>query len=287
MRNPIRRQGGDVATVFARYPLECVTTMQHGVQSTMVIHIFLVLHLLRTLMRDRPAPSKLDIFFQVVCVLRIVCNLWRMVYWFRLRQMFQRARQQATPELVALAIFKIHFRQSRVEKSVRMSYYVWLISVFAIRILLPRTLAETSPQLMPAMWQHCLLNAKLMLLHLIVCVVLFHRMRKWNLRRGIREDVLETCTTRLRYSSASPPPKGGTECSMCLLDYADGEELRRLGCGHCFHVACVDEWLVRHQNICPLCTAPVQPRDAYQASSAYLRRTQTMARPVANANGVV
>ncbi|KAE9597735.1 putative transcription factor C2H2 family [Lupinus albus] len=42
------------------------------------------------------------------------------------------------------------------------------------------------------------------------------------------------------------------ECCICLSEYEDGAELRKLPCGHHFHCTCVDKWL--HINAtCPLC----------------------------------
>ncbi|KAF7050288.1 hypothetical protein CFC21_058675 [Triticum aestivum] len=47
--------------------------------------------------------------------------------------------------------------------------------------------------------------------------------------------------------------QGDTTCSVCLAEYADGDELRWLpGCRHAFHRSCVDEWLRRRPS-CPLC----------------------------------
>lgn len=44
------------------------------------------------------------------------------------------------------------------------------------------------------------------------------------------------------------------ECSICMENYTDGEQLRVLPCDHRFHPKCVDEWLKRHYQ-CPLCRA--------------------------------
>jgi hypothetical protein len=41
------------------------------------------------------------------------------------------------------------------------------------------------------------------------------------------------------------------ECVVCLEEVAAGSEVRRLPCMHAFHVACIDEWLVR-QPVCPV-----------------------------------
>ncbi|KAF7803757.1 bifunctional riboflavin biosynthesis protein RIBA 1, chloroplastic [Senna tora] len=49
----------------------------------------------------------------------------------------------------------------------------------------------------------------------------------------------------------------GTECSVCLSEFEDDENLGILPkCNHAFHVSCIDAWLVSHSN-CPLCRAPI------------------------------
>jgi len=47
----------------------------------------------------------------------------------------------------------------------------------------------------------------------------------------------------------------GQTCSVCLGEYARGETLTLLGCGHHFHADCLDEWL-RRRRVCPLCKKP-------------------------------
>jgi len=48
-----------------------------------------------------------------------------------------------------------------------------------------------------------------------------------------------------------------SECSICLSAVEEGDSLRRLpACGHHFHQACIDLWLLR-QNKCPLCKTDV------------------------------
>ncbi|KAB2035823.1 hypothetical protein ES319_D04G179300v1 [Gossypium barbadense] len=49
----------------------------------------------------------------------------------------------------------------------------------------------------------------------------------------------------------------GTECSVCLNEFEEGETLRLLPkCSHAFHISCIDTWLRSHTN-CPLCRAPI------------------------------
>ena len=48
-------------------------------------------------------------------------------------------------------------------------------------------------------------------------------------------------------------------CAVCLGEFAAGEELRVLPCGHTYHTACIDKWL-HHKAAsgapsCPLCLA--------------------------------
>jgi hypothetical protein len=47
-------------------------------------------------------------------------------------------------------------------------------------------------------------------------------------------------------------------CSICLMDYKEADLLRMLpGCGHLFHVMCVDPWL-RMNLTCPVCRKTYQ-----------------------------
>ncbi|CAA7398399.1 unnamed protein product [Spirodela intermedia] len=55
-----------------------------------------------------------------------------------------------------------------------------------------------------------------------------------------------------RHRGAQPTP-AGSPCPICLSEYRSGDALRRIpDCEHCFHAACVDEWL-RVSATCPVC----------------------------------
>ena len=51
-------------------------------------------------------------------------------------------------------------------------------------------------------------------------------------------------------AAAVPPPaslaasRAEEECAVCLSDFEQGDLLRQLRCGHRFHCACIDEWLI-------------------------------------------
>jgi hypothetical protein len=46
------------------------------------------------------------------------------------------------------------------------------------------------------------------------------------------------------------------KCLVCQCSYEDGELLRRLRCGHCFHGDCVAQWLMT-KDVCPYCRQSV------------------------------
>ena len=72
--------------------------------------------------------------------------------------------------------------------------------------------------------------------------------------------------------AAGAPPWPGAmpsfqdgECSVCLTAFEEGDQVRELPCGHCYHAECIDEWLLdkgrkpsgveglRGLASCPLC----------------------------------
>ncbi|XP_058088295.1 E3 ubiquitin-protein ligase RHA2A-like [Magnolia sinica] len=47
------------------------------------------------------------------------------------------------------------------------------------------------------------------------------------------------------------------DCIVCLNGLSDGDQVRRLVCGHVFHKECLDGWLEHRNMSCPLCRAPL------------------------------
>lgn len=74
-------------------------------------------------------------------------------------------------------------------------------------------------------------------------------------------------------------------CSICLVEFSDGEMVKRLPCKHDFHCRCIDTWLQRSKR-CPLCVRAVDeppptagsscgscaPKEGTVAADSQLRR---------------
>ncbi|KAF8112672.1 hypothetical protein N665_0062s0024 [Sinapis alba] len=83
--------------------------------------------------------------------------------------------------------------------------------------------------------------------------------------KGLKKKALQSLPistfTAAESTSGTAGEDGGdsTECAICLSDFADGEEIRVLPlCGHSFHVACIDRWLVTRSS-CPSCRRILMP----------------------------
>lgn len=61
-------------------------------------------------------------------------------------------------------------------------------------------------------------------------------------------------------------------CAICVEDFKDGDRLRVLPCEHSFHKECIDEWLINHSALCPLCKFEVPRGNASQPPPARERR---------------
>lgn len=53
------------------------------------------------------------------------------------------------------------------------------------------------------------------------------------------------------------------ECAICLQRFETGARLRRLRCGHVYHVDCIDEQIQKRRGDCPYCQRPVRVRCAF------------------------
>lgn len=56
----------------------------------------------------------------------------------------------------------------------------------------------------------------------------------------------------------------GTDCVVCLNRLSNGDQVRKLACGHVFHKECFDGWLDHLNFNCPLCRLPLVTEERVQ-----------------------
>ncbi|KRH92721.1 putative E3 ubiquitin ligase [Pseudoloma neurophilia] len=79
-----------------------------------------------------------------------------------------------------------------------------------------------------------------------------------GLKKNVVSD-LELKNIKLRAHTGNP----NITCSICLSDVRIKERIRVLPCDHEFHSKCVDKWLRKQENCCPICRKEVIPRRTY------------------------
>ncbi|XP_074294443.1 RING-H2 finger protein ATL1-like [Silene latifolia] len=73
---------------------------------------------------------------------------------------------------------------------------------------------------------------------------------------GLQQSVIDSITA-FKYKKIDNLLTEGSDCSVCLTEFEEGDDLRLLPkCSHAFHLNCIDTWLRSHKN-CPVCRAPV------------------------------
>ncbi|KAH7441042.1 hypothetical protein KP509_03G023000 [Ceratopteris richardii] len=77
-----------------------------------------------------------------------------------------------------------------------------------------------------------------------------------NVCTGLEKDAISSCLKSKLYTINNDlaPNQENSElrCSICQVDFEEGNELGTLKCGHSHHVQCIEEWLMR-KNQCPIC----------------------------------
>ncbi|CAD7956888.1 unnamed protein product [Amoebophrya sp. A25] len=71
-------------------------------------------------------------------------------------------------------------------------------------------------------------------------------------RRGMSEETISNVEKVTIDLNQLREDDGQLTCMVCLCEFEDQEEARRLPCRHTFHAGCIDEWL-RRSCECPIC----------------------------------
>mmetsp|Transcript_14681 Transcript_14681/g.42772 ORF Transcript_14681/g.42772 Transcript_14681/m.42772 type:complete len:294 (+) Transcript_14681:154-1035(+) len=74
--------------------------------------------------------------------------------------------------------------------------------------------------------------------------------------RGATQDLIDMMPV-VDYSPHCLDCVSETSCAVCLSDFEWDDGLRRLPCGHHFHMGCIDKWL-RRNKVCPLCLRDIE-----------------------------
>lgn len=62
----------------------------------------------------------------------------------------------------------------------------------------------------------------------------------------------------IQYSSLGTDGQEDITCAVCLTDFHRTDRIRRLaGCGHFFHMECLDKWINYERYTCPLCRSTI------------------------------
>lgn len=249
--------------MFTLFPHESAVVMQRGIELGIICSCLLVMHCSMLVMQFWPSDGWADSVLRGLCVARILCAIPRPYFWLRTRKLFVEARYQPTPQLVTQRLLDIYAHPFGVERGLLLFYYGWLVMMTLV-VWSVRLQSEGYTDFVQYLWRHCLLNFISILVHRIICVMLFYWLMKSDFKRGIPLEVLEKYTKRLPFKRSMSRMEqlggGDLECSICFGSYADGEDIRKLTCGHHFHQRCVDVWLLGHQNRCPLCLYVVGPQ---------------------------
>lgn len=82
-----------------------------------------------------------------------------------------------------------------------------------------------------------------------------------QINRGATQDTIERCTFPHKYKQvkrSTDDVEDNTEkCTICLSEFEDNEDVRRLPCMHLFHIECVDQWLATNKR-CPICRVDIE-----------------------------
>ncbi|XP_065837991.1 uncharacterized protein [Oscarella lobularis] len=71
-----------------------------------------------------------------------------------------------------------------------------------------------------------------------------------QIQRGTDQETIDRYSSVGKFSASSAGEN--KQCVVCMTDFVEGEDIRRLPCFHTFHIACIDPWL-KTNRVCPVC----------------------------------
>ncbi|XP_014210132.1 uncharacterized protein LOC106640572 [Copidosoma floridanum] len=82
------------------------------------------------------------------------------------------------------------------------------------------------------------------------------------LRSGASQETIESHTFPHKYKKVREVENREDaieKCTICLCEFEEEENVRRLPCMHLFHIECVDQWLCTN-SCCPICRVDIETR---------------------------
>lgn len=119
----------------------------------------------------------------------------------------------------------------------------------------------------------------LLFILLLICMILHYLFPKLN-PQSVRQDFLlsylpgflgtKKCPDGVKLRNYEEEgAKGSEECSVCLCEIKQGDEIMQLPCHHLFHALCLNKWLVSYgQFTCPFCRASLSPPSSSSSSTS-------------------
>lgn len=88
-----------------------------------------------------------------------------------------------------------------------------------------------------------------------------------SLNRGATQEMIEANTLPYKYTKITKSEDDELEkCTICLTDFVEEEDVRRLPCMHLFHIECVDQWLPTNKR-CPICRVDIENKGSNEGSN--------------------
>ncbi|XP_054719013.1 E3 ubiquitin-protein ligase arkadia-C-like [Uloborus diversus] len=84
--------------------------------------------------------------------------------------------------------------------------------------------------------------------------------RRMAVNRGATQATIERNTLPHKYKKiikCNENDDNLEKCTICLCEFEDDEDVRRLPCMHLFHIECVDQWLTTNKR-CPICRVDIE-----------------------------
>mmetsp|Transcript_37942 Transcript_37942/g.73482 ORF Transcript_37942/g.73482 Transcript_37942/m.73482 type:complete len:270 (+) Transcript_37942:95-904(+) len=266
----MEQRRADIPDIFVRHPHEICKLYGYMIVFGMWPTLMLVLHnaylmaAMLSCFSRHCLPRERFWFFW--CLIRLVMVIPRPFWWLRAKNAYQSALRAPSPEEITRRLV-----QTQRTWWVRMNHkFGTMFTMWLMLTLMLCYLDVFSCSFSKALWNHCLMNLVNQLLQRLVSVVLLLYFTNSNMNRGLSEHLLNMHSDVVVYEESKAKDSLGEramECSICFVKYHDGDQIRRIRCSHHYHKDCIDPWLVKYRNRCPLCNYVLGAEDPPASAS--------------------